>query len=520
MDSSRPVSGQAALVITNLSKSFSGNAVLSDFHLSVAAGEVHALVGANGSGKSTLIKVLSGFYSPDQGSSILVGGTALRPADPEHAYKLGCRFVHQDLGLVDTLSVLDNLYLTAGFPTKAGTIRRRHSLQLASEMLARLALSVDPQRKVSELSAAERTGVAIARAVRPDTGHPPRVLVLDEPTAALPVDEVQRVLEIVRAAAAGQVAVLYVSHHLSEVHRIADSVSVLRDGRTIARLPMSELDSGDLVTMLVGERLDSVRRTSGSLSAEGASCALRVSHVTARNLDDVSFAIQPGEIVGIAGLDGSGRESVLGAAFGAIPRQSGAVHVGRVEIVPMRPDLAMRAGAAYLPADRKVSGGMMTMTARENLTLADLRPLWRRLALRRRAERHETRRWFEALSVRPATSYGLHLGRFSGGNQQKILFAKWLRRSPDVLLLDDPTQGVDVGAKVELHKHMLAVAERGAAVVVSSTDNDELTLLCSRILVMRRGRIVDELSGSRIDTSEITLGIMADSATSHGEARG
>jgi ribose transport system ATP-binding protein len=520
MSTSSPISSQAALVITSLSKSFSGNTVLSDFNLSVEAGEVHALVGANGSGKSTLIKVLSGFHTPDPGSSVLVGGAALRPADPEQAYKFGCRFVHQDLGLVDTLSVLDNLYLTAGFPTKAGTIRRRKSLQIAREMLARLALSVDPLTKVSELSAAERTGVAIARAVRPDAERPPRVLVLDEPTAALPIDEVDLILEIVKAAAAGSVAVLYVSHHLSEVHRIADSVSVLRDGHTVARVPTSRLDPDELVTLLVGERLESIRLSSDSRGALSTSSALRVSHVTARNLEDVSLAIEPGEIVGIAGLDGSGRESVLGATFGAIPRQSGSVHVGPVEIMPMRPDMAMRAGAAYLPSDRKHSAGAMTMTAQENLTLADLSPLWRRLYLHHGAERDETRRWFDALSIRPPTSYRLHLGRFSGGNQQKILFAKWLRRSPDVLLLDDPTQGVDVGAKAELHKRMIASAERGAAVAVSSTDNDELALICSRILVMRGGRIVDELSGSRIKAGEITLGILSGSSTSHEEAKG
>jgi ribose transport system ATP-binding protein len=222
------------------------------------------------------------------------------------------------------------------------------------------------------------------------------------------------------------------------------------------------------------------------------------------------MAVAAGEIVGVAGLDGSGRESLLSGIFGCVIRTGGNVSINSTPIPVYRPDIAIRAGAAYLPADRKGSGGAMTMTAQENLTLADLRPLWRRLYLSPKAERCEAKRWFENLRVRPATGYRMQLGRFSGGNQQKILLSKWLRRTPSVLLLDDPTQGVDVAAKIELHKHILDLAARGSAVVVSSTDADELASLCNRIVVMRSGRMVDELCGQRLDPGEITRSILAD----------
>jgi ribose transport system ATP-binding protein len=507
-----------ALVIDNLFKSFSGNTVLSQFDLEVAAGEIHALLGSNGSGKSTLIKVLSGFHAPDPGSTVRIDGNTLRSTDPEQAYQFGCRFVHQDLGLIASLSVLDNLFLTSGFPTVAGMIRRRTSLALAREVLDGLGLLLDPMAMVSTLSAAERTGVAIARALRPDATHPPKVLVLDEPTAALPVDEAERVLATVRAAAARGVAIVYVSHHLAEVYRIASHVTVLRDGRIVGRSAITDIDRNTLVTLVAGESIGELHSERRPPVAAGSSVLVTVERLSGPNLDDVSMTVASGEILGVAGLDGSGRESLLRGIFGCVIRTSGSVRINSTPIPVYRPDAAIRAGAAYLPADRKGSGGAMTMTAQANLTLADLRPLWRRVYLSPTAERREVKRWFENLRVRPSAGYRMQLGRFSGGNQQKILLSKWLRRTPSVLLLDDPTQGVDVAAKTELHKHILALAAQGSAVVVSSTDADELASLCNRIVVMRSGRVVDELYGHRLDSGEITRSILADATHTKGHS--
>jgi ribose transport system ATP-binding protein len=497
-----------AVEIRDLSKSFPGTLALSAFHLEIAPGEVHVLVGANGSGKSTLIKVLSGFHPPDAGE-VRIGGRPMSFGSGEQAYRLGCRFVHQDLGLVGTLSVLDNLHL-GSFPTRAGTIRTREMRASARAMLAEVGLDVDPGVLVADLGAAQRTGVALARAVRSDPAHPPVLLVLDEPTATMPADEVDHLLAMVRAAASRGVAALFVTHHLDEVFRIADSVTVLRDGQIVGRSAIESVQRPALVSLLAGGEVEDVRRDLGGEDAGAGPAALVVDDLWAGPLRGVSFSVAPGEVVGVAGLTGSGRETFLPAIFGARSRDRGTVTVAGTVVPPSRPDRAMSAGAGLLPAERKTLSGIMTLSARENLSLTSLKPFWHRLRLNRRQEDDEARTWFRDLGVRPAGGLEQELVRFSGGNQQKVLFAKWMRRRPAVFLLDEPTQGVDVGAKAELHRQLLAAADAGMAVVVSSTDTEELVALCSRVLVFRGGRISAELRGARITVGAITRSVMSD----------
>jgi ribose transport system ATP-binding protein len=503
----------AVLEVDSVSKTFTRTKALSEVSMTIEPGEVHALLGQNGSGKSTLIKILSGYHAPDLGGGVRIQGQDLPIQSPVQSYRLGCRFVQQDLGLVPTLSVLDNMSLGSGFPTSFGTIRGKATYQQAKEDLERLSLDINPKALVATLTASERTGVAIARALRVDPDYPACLLVLDEPTATLPVDEVDHLLDRVSAISATGVGVLYVTHHLGEVFRVAHNVSVFRDGVVVGAGPVKDFDHAGIVHLLAGEELlaeetESRRERAAMAATRNHEILFEVKDLRAGALSGVSFSVERGEIVGIAGLAGSGRDNVLGASFGALPRTDGEVAVTGQAIPPSRPDVAIGRGVAYLAPDRKVGGGVMTMSARENLTLPDLKPFWKGLRLRRRSETTRTKEWFERLSVRPAAAFNEPLSIFSGGNQQKILFGKWLSQKPSVFLLDEPTQGVDVGAKADLHRELIAAAEEGAAIIVSSSDLEELADLCDRVLVIVDGRISAELKGAELTEGAITRRFM------------
>ncbi|MGZ4246876.1 MAG: sugar ABC transporter ATP-binding protein [Solirubrobacteraceae bacterium] len=501
------------LEVESVSKTFARTKALSGVSMTIEPGEVHALLGQNGSGKSTLIKILSGYHQPDLGGGVRIEGQDLPFQTPVQSYRLGCRFVQQDVGLVSTLSVLDNMALGSGFPTTLGTIRSKDTYKQAKQDLERLQLDIDPRALVATLTASERTGVAIARALREDPQYPAKLLVLDEPTATLPVDEVDHLLDRVSAMAATGVGVLYVTHHLGEVFRVAHKVSVFRDGVVVGSGDVKDFDHAGIVFLLAGEELmaeetESRRQKAARAAARRHETLFEVKDLRAGALAGVSFSVESGEIVGIAGLAGSGRDSVLGASFGALPRAGGdVVHSGQ-SLPPARPDVAIGRGIAYLAPDRKTGGSIMTMSARENLTLPNLKPFWKGLLLRRRSETSRTKEWFERLSVRPANAVNEPLSIFSGGNQQKILFGKWLSQEPTVFLLDEPTQGVDVGAKADLHRELITAAESGAAVVVSSSDLEELADLCDRVLVIVDGRISAELAGAELTEGSITRRFM------------
>jgi ribose transport system ATP-binding protein len=492
-----------ALSVRELSKTFPGTQALSSVSLQVARGEVRALLGENGSGKSTLIKILSGYHEPD-GGVVEIGGDSLRFANPSASHEIGARFVHQDLGLVDGASVLDNFAFTNGFPTRWGTIRGRRAGVTVGEALTRVGLDIDPRTPVGRLGAAERTGVAVARALHSGVESGARLLVLDEPTATLPGSEVADLLRIVRTVADQGTAVLYVTHRLDEVFAVATTATVLRDGREVITTDVANLTRAELLNHLVGTELEEAHLESAAIGpAADAQALLDVRGLYAGRLVDVSFSLRHGEVVGISGVTGSGREDVTRAVFGALRRDAGTVRIGGRDLADQSPGDAIRRGAAYLPPDRKRLGGMMDLSARENLTVGRLDAFWRWPMLRRREEAAEARTWFEKLDVHPAGGLEQRLSTFSGGNQQKILLAKWLRMKPKVLLLDEPTQGVDVGSRATIHSHLLAAAADGAGVLMSSVDVDELVALCHRVLVIRDGRLVDELSGARLTTGSV-----------------
>jgi ribose transport system ATP-binding protein len=490
------------LHVNDITKSFGGTEVLSGFNMDVSAGEVHALVGENGSGKSTFIRVLAGYHRPDRGE-IRVDDTEIGLGSPRDSRLAGFRFVHQDLALVESVSILDNLAMGTGFPCRAGTIRPRAARRAAAADLERLGISHAPGTPLGQLTGAERVGVAVARALRDSAAGSSKVLVLDEPTATLPYGEVVRLMEIIRRVASVGVAVVYVSHRLDEIFDVAENVTVLRDGRKVADRAVSSLNRAELVNLLVGREFDEVRAHRRPPAGDGAP-SLTVRDLFAPSIGGVSFDVRPGEILGFAGIVGSGRESLLSVLFGAVKRRSGEVIVDGRAIGAGHPRRAMAAGVAMLSASRMTTGAFPRLSARENLTIADLRPFWQAGWLRRGAENAVVREWFARLDVRPAAGQNRPFLTFSGGNQQKVLFAKWLRRRPAVFLLDEPTQGVDVGGKAQIHAQIQEAAAGRTAVVVSSSDADELAVLCHRVLALRNGRIVAELTGPELTVAALS----------------
>jgi ribose transport system ATP-binding protein len=487
-----------------LSKTFGATRALKNADFDIARGEVHALVGQNGSGKSTLIKLLAGYYQPDADTQIDCCGHKFALGNPRAAHEAGLRFVHQDLGLVSMLHTMDNLALGFGYATGVGRhIRWRAQRQHAKKALNALGYQIDVTEPLANLSPVERTAVAIARALQ---GIEPAssVLILDEPTATMPKPEVQRMFQIVSALRENGVSVLYVSHHLDEVYQLADRITVLRDGQVIDTRPADSLPRAELVELMVG---DVQRERLKSRTHRSERVVLNVANLTTGRLHDASLQIHEGEIVGVAGITGSGREELCDALFGGRPR-TGSVIVNGNEIEAMRPDIMVRNRVGLVPADRREMAMFETMSVRENFTAPDISQFWRALILRHKAERDEVAGLIDRMRVKaPGTEAGMDA--LSGGNQQKVIVGRWLRLDSAVLLLDDPTQGVDVAAKSEIHRLIDSAAAGGTAVLVCSTDEEELERLCHRVVILRNGQIAAQLRGSAATAAKIareTLG--------------
>jgi ribose transport system ATP-binding protein len=488
----------AALTVTSMSKSFAGPRVLDSVSLTVEPGEIRALVGENGSGKSTLIKILAGFHLPDEGSAE-VGGESLLLGHGEASEAAGLRFVHQDLGLVNNLDAVDNIALGVGYPSFRGRIRWRQERKRTRAALAELGYEFDIRRPAGSLAMSERTALAVARAMTPRQ-TPTKVLILDEPTANLPAAEAERLFKLARRVADSGVAVMFVSHHFDEVFGLADSVTVLRDGKHIITRPVAGLTEDQLIEQVIGRKLEHV--VHDARAAERRDVVLQVTGLGCDVLTGVDITVHAGEIVGIAGITGSGRDEVATAVFGGISR-AGQVTINGTAVPPMRPDRAIALGMGLVPAERHANAAFMTSTLRENITVTRPGIHFRGGLLRKSPERSDVATWLERLDVRPRNSE-FTMADLSGGNQQKVVLARWLRMKPKVLVLNDPTQGVDIGAKSDIHKLIDEAAAEGTAVLVVSTDHEELVRLCHRVLILRRGKVADEMEGGRMDHDLIT----------------
>jgi ribose transport system ATP-binding protein len=498
--SSNPPAGDA-LALRGIGKRFGATQALDDVSLTFRPGEVHALVGGNGSGKSTLIKILAGVVIADVGQ-IDVGGERYDARDftPARARAAGLRFVHQQSSTFAQLTVAENLAIGHGFDRGgAGRIRWRRQEETAREILDRFQIDADPRQAVGSLNAAKRTTIAIARALQDRDDADAGILVLDEPTASLPAAEVELLLTDLRRFAAEGQTILYVSHRLEEILTVADTASVLRDGRTVSSMPREELSLDGLAEAIMGRPIEQIVppavRSSGGV-------VLEARDIRGGAVQDATFSLRQGEVVGVAGLLGSGRSTLLRLLFGAEPIEAGELLLDGEPVSFSSPSEAMDAGMGYVPEDRSSEAAFPQLTVTENLSICVLPSYWRGGRLRHRQEHADARDLQREYLIRSASERS-PLASLSGGNQQKVILARWMRRQPRVLLLDEPTQGVDVGARAEIYGLIRKVVEAGATVLVVSSDLEELAGLCDRVLIVRNGRLLADLDGAQVTDVEL-----------------
>jgi ABC-type sugar transport system ATPase subunit len=484
------------LLAQGIRKRYGGVHALRDASLSLRPGEVHGLCGENGSGKSTLLKVISGQVDADAGQ-VLLGGAEMRFGDASEALAAGIATVSQERAIVPDLSVAENIFLG---PRKARSWRGidwRTTRRQARQVLDRLNCDIDLDAPVGSLRPDLQQLVEIARALSTDA----RVLILDEPTSSLADDEVESLFAAVRRLKGTGVATVFVSHRLKEVFRIADRVTVLRDGKVVGKGPVDEFDEPRLVRLMLGRELDELAVDHRPHQLEDALLRVRDLTVPGR-VQGVTFDVGPGEIVGLAGLVGAGRSDLLGALFGLEPEATGLVEIDDVLVRARDPGQAMRAGLALVPADRTRVGLVLDMSVSENMLMAQTSRAVRFARPRRAAEQAVVDTAVQDFRIVSASTAN-PVWQLSGGNQQKVVLAKWFGTEPRVLLLDEPTRGVDVGAKAEVYRLLEAAKARGLAILVSSSEPLELQRLCDRILVMFRGRIVARLTNQEADEARI-----------------
>jgi monosaccharide-transporting ATPase len=499
------------LAVTSASKRFSGVRALEDVSIDLYAGSVHALVGENGAGKSTLIKLITGVYQLDSGHVRLRGEEVSFPS-PRTAQQAGIATIYQEVHLAPQLSVARNFFL-GHEPTRFGSLDLRRMNREAQSALERYGIVADVRRPLGELGLGIQQMVAIARAVSGDA----TVVIMDEPTSSLEPREVDRLLEVVALLKAQNVAIVYVSHKLDEVFRACDTVSVLRDGWLVSTGPTADLTRRQLIARMLGrdaaELADGHRtRLAGRSSATAVEPVLRAQHLSRRLvLDDISVVVRPGEVVGLAGLLGSGRSETAKAMFGALPLDSGSVEVDGKAMHRQTPASRIRQGVAMLPEDRKAEGIIPGMSIRDNIGLAALPQLTRAGLVSRRRVDEIVQTFVTRLRIK-ASSLNQKVSELSGGNQQKVLLARLLCLNPRVLLLDEPTRGIDVGAKAEVQALIAELAEKGMAVVLISSELEEVVEGSDTVVVLRDGSQLGELVGADI-TEDTIMDLIADAAS-------
>jgi rhamnose transport system ATP-binding protein len=468
------------LSLSGISKGFPGVQALADVSFALAAGEVTALIGENGAGKSTIVKILTGIHAPDAGT-VTVEGTERRFASPRDSWAAGIAAIHQETVMFDELSVAENIFM--GHMPGGLLIDRREMVRRAGELLARIDAGLDPRMALKRLSVAQKHLVEIARAL----SHDARVIIMDEPTAALSRGEIEDLFRLVRGLKAEGRAVLFISHKFDEIFGISDRWVCLRDGRKVGEGHTAEVTEPELVRLMVGRPIEQVfpKRAIAPgpevLRVEGLSNATEYA--------DVTFDLRRGEILGLYGLVGAGRSEAMMGLFGLTPRTGGRILVAGREVAIGSPSAAIAAGLAYVPEDRQQQGAILPLGIRENVTLAALAGHVRRGFLSRRSEVAETRRFGRRLDVR-AANWEQRVGELSGGNQQKVVVAKWLAARPRIVILDEPTKGIDVGSKAAVHDFIGELAEEGLAVILVSSELPEVMGLADRLLVFKEGRIV------------------------------
>jgi ABC-type sugar transport system ATPase subunit len=483
------------LVLSAVTKRFPGVVALDAVDFTVRAGRVHALVGENGAGKSTLLKIVAGADRPDSGTMAL-DGAPVSFAAPRDALAVGLTVIYQELSLVPQLGADANIFLGTE-PARRGVLDRHAAFERAHEALRALGAEFDPRTPAADLSVAEQQLVELARALAREA----RLIALDEPTATLSHVETGRLFEQIRRLCARGIAVVFVSHRLEEVRRIADEITVLRDGRRVFTGPAAAVDDAGLIRHMVGRDVEYARLLS-AVPPSGEPLLEARGLGKGRGFADVSLLVRRGEIVGLAGLVGAGRTEVARCIAGADVLDAGTMSLAGVPYRPSSPREAIARGVVYLPEDRKTQGLVLGMSVRENVTLATLRRFSRYGVIQPRAEQEAAARQTAAVELRPP-DIEREAGTLSGGNQQKVVLAKWLLADADLLIIDEPTRGVDVATKAELHRLIRALADAGKAILVISSELPEILALADRIVVMREGGVAGELAASEATAERV-----------------
>ena len=509
-------SDQATPILTarDIVKRFAGVTALQDVDFSVGAGESMALMGENGAGKSTLIKVLTGVHQPDEGE-LLLAGEPVSFARPLDAQRQGVSTIYQEVNLVPLMSVAQNIYLGREPRTRLGLIDYHAMNAQARSLLDEYGIAIDPGRPLRTLALGVQQMVALARAVSINA----RVVIMDEPTSSLEAREVETLFRVIRLLRDQGIAIVYVSHRMDEIYQVCDAVTVLRDGRQVHVGPLSELPRRELVALMLGRSLDDVSEEETAfreVAESDAAPVLAASDLTRRHeIDGIDLTIRPGEIVGLGGLLGSGRSETLKAMAGVMPLDRGDVTVDGRSLRSGSVSAAIRAGVVMLPEDRKAEGIVPNLSVRENIVLAALSRLSVGGFASKRKQDAVVDVFMKRLHIK-ASSPDQPVSELSGGNQQKVMIARWLAMSPKVLLLDEPTRGIDVGAKAEVQRLIDELAGEGLAIVLVSSEVEEVTEGASRVLVLKDGSVQTELTGAEVDSRHLLAALAGDAEPDEG----
>ena len=483
------------LKMENITKTFPGVIALEDVSIKLYKGEVLGILGENGAGKSTLIKILAGNYIKDSGS-IFVNGEKFEIKNPSEAMASGIRVIYQELNTLNNLTVAENIFI--GEQLVKGPFKIvdwKAMTKKAEEILDSLNVSLDPNSVIGDLSISEKQIVEIAKAISKDA----KILVMDEPTAALSEEETQSLFKIIATLKSRGVSIIYISHRLKEIFQITDRVVVLRDGKKVKSLETKDTSANELVALMVGR---DIKEMYPKREVPIGDIVMEVKNLYAEGFTDISFTLKKGEILGIFGLLGSGRTSLVKALFGANKVKSGEIIVNGEKINIKSPRISRDEIMGLVPLDRKIEGLALHMGVKENITLANIEDLGKGFLLKRNIEKIKARRWIEEMGIKTPT-IDQEVNSLSGGNQQKVVLAKWLESGSKIIILNEPTRGIDVGAKIEIYKLMQNLCEKGSAIIMISSELPEILSIADRILVMSKGKITAQYS--RREASEENL---------------
>jgi inositol transport system ATP-binding protein len=481
--------------MTGISKAFPGVQALDDVHLDAEAGTVHALMGENGAGKSTLMKVLAGIYRADAGR-IELDGHEVHIPDSATALRLGIAMIHQELSPVPAMMVAENIYLGREPVNRFKLVDKKQMIADAQAVFDKWQIDINPRRVMKTLSVAQMQMVEIAKAISTDA----RLIIMDEPTSAITEREVEHLHRMIRSLRESGVAIIYITHKMDEVFKIADTVTVFRDGKHVATLPAAELDRQKLITLMVGRELTHLFPKEEVAIGE---VVMSVRGLTRHGvIEDISFDLRRGEILGLAGLMGAGRTEVLEAVFGVTSVDAGEITINGKPVTIKSPADAIEAGMGLLTEDRKLTGIMGALSVRDNMTIANLNRFSPGGILRKRQMEAACIAQRDALAIKTPSLAQL-IKNLSGGNQQKVLVSRWLLTLPDVLMIDEPTRGIDVGAKSEIHRLMSGLAKEGKAILMVSSEMPEILGMSDRVLVMAGGRITAEFSRAEVTQEKV-----------------